>query len=360
VERAVTWREGGEGDTPGPGVGEAQLSARRAEAALERYGIRNARLRLLRSGFKQVFRVTSPTGEEFALRMYGLPHADVETRSPDVGLRTGATLRSPDALRAQLTWLSALASETDLLVPEPVRTLEGSLVGHVSVEGVPGERHFTLVRWVSGRSKKEDLSPADFALAGSFVGRLHRHAARYASAEDAALPRWDWYWPFGDSVPLWSIGEVFYSSEQMAVFEAAARRVREDLEALGEGRDVFGVIHRDLGLDNLVFRDGTVGAIDFDLCGLGHYLLDVAAAIASLRPFHVERLDLMCESFFEGYDRERPLPAGYRRHLRTFDVMRRVAAINRQISLLSAGDDEETRGDRFLRNSVTWLRRNYL
>ena len=108
-----------------------------------------------------------------------------------------------------------------------------------------------------------------------------------------------------------------------------------------------------------MFRDGAVGAIDFDLCGLGHYLLDVAVTLASLRPLHVERLDLMRESFFEGYDREQPLPAGYRRYLATFDVMRRVAAINRQISLLSAGD-EETRGDRFLRNSVTWLRRNHL
>lgn len=343
-------------ESDAPGSGEARLAARRAEAALERYGIQSARLRLLRSGFKQVFRVTSPTGEEFTLRMYALPCAGAGSR--DAGPRTFATLRSPDTLRAQLAWLSSLAGETDLPVPEPVRTLEGSLVGHVSVEGVPEERHFTLVRWMPGRSKKEDLSPAAFSLVGSFVARLHRHAERHAVPEDAALPRWDWHWPFGTSAPLWNAGEAFYGPEELTVFEAAARRVREDLEALGEGRDVFGVIHRDLGLDNLVFLDGAVGSIDFDLCGLGHYLLDVAATLASLRPLHVERLELMSESFLEAYERERALPSGYRRYLATFDVMRRVSAVNRQISLLSAGE-AGTRRPEFLRNSVRWIRRNY-
>lgn len=339
---------------------EARRAKSRAEAALERYGMRDARLRLLRLGFKQVFHVESPTGEEFALRMYGLPHADADTRGFAVRLRTGAALRSPDTLRAQLAWLSALASQTDLLVPVPVPTVDGSPLGRVSVEGVPGERHFTLVSWVPGKSRKEDLSPADFLLAGSLVARLHRHAERYAVPENAALPRWDWQWPFGDGASLWGAGKAVYSSE-LAVFEAAARRVREDLEALGEGGEVFGVIHRDLGLDNLVFRDGTVGAIDFDLCGLGHYLLDVSATLASLRPLHVDRMELMRDSFFEGYYRERPLPAGYRKYLPTFDVMRRVAKVNRQISLLSTiAGDEEAQVRRFLRNSATWIRRNYL
>jgi Ser/Thr protein kinase RdoA (MazF antagonist) len=341
------------------GAGRAK---RLAEAALERYGLRDARLHLLRSGFKQVFHVESPTGEEFALRMYGVRHAvEGAARPDDPRLRTSATLRSPETLRAQLSWLMALGRETGLLVPEPVAALDGSLVGCASVEGVPGARRFALVRWVPGRNKKEDLSPADLSLAGSFVALLHGYAERYPVPEVSAFPRWDWHWPFGESAPVWSEGEAFYSADQMAVFEEAARRVRQDLEELGYGSDVFGVVHRDLGLDNLLFHDGIVGAIDFDLCGLGHYLLDLTATLGSLRPVHVDRIEQMQEALLEGYERERSLHPEHQRYFITFTVMQRVAIINRQLQLLASGTTgHEVRDRRYLHNWVRWIRRNYL
>ena len=68
----------------------------------------------------------------------------------------------------------------------------------------------------------------------------------------------------------------------MNAFEEVARRVREDLDALGCGRETFGIIHRDLKLEDLLFREeGAVGAIDFDMSGMGHYLLDLAVVTGS-------------------------------------------------------------------------------
>ncbi len=333
-----------------------------AEAALGRYGLREARLHLLRYEFTQVFRVELPTGEELALRMYGTPRAARgESRPDDPRLRTTVKLRSPETLREQLTWLSALARETDLLVPEPVPALDGSLVGHVSVEGVPERRHCTLVRWVPGRHKRESLTPVDLSLVGSYLAGLHDHAERYRIPAPSVLPRWDWHWPFGESAPMWSEGETFYSAEQMVVFEETAQRVRRDLEELGYGNEVFGLVHRDLNLNNLLFGDDTVGAIDFDLCGLGHYLLDLATILAALRSLHTHRIEWLREALLEGYERERSLPRGYRKYFGTFTVMRRVAALNRDLELLSCEATRyQARGHRFLRNTVTWLRRNYL
>jgi Ser/Thr protein kinase RdoA (MazF antagonist) len=333
------------------------VARRLAEAALERYGLRNARLDLLRHGFTQVFRVVSPAGDEFALRMYGLPGENASR--PDPRCRTGAALRSPETLRQQLAWLSSLRRETGLLVPAPVSAADGSLVGCVSAGDPPQTRCFVLVRWVPGRHKREDLTPADLGLVGSYMARLHDHAERHSPGDVDALPRWDWHWPFGKSAPLW--GGVFYSGEQMEVFEEVARRVWRDLEELGYGREVFGPIHRDLNLGNLVFNGGTVGAIDFDLCGMGHYLLDLTSTLASLRPWHADPGGRMREALLEGYERERSLHPEHQRYIETFTAMRRVAAVNRQIELLSArATRHEAREQRFLQNSVTWLRRNYL
>lgn len=252
---------------------------------------------------------------------------------PGDRIRTGPALRSPETLAQQLRWLSALRRETDLLVPEPVRAADGSLVGYVSEEEILQTGHFVLVRWVPRVHKQEDLTPEGLSLVGSFIARLHDHAERYPAGEEAALPRWDW--PFGESAPLW---DGTYSPEQMEVFEKVARRVRRDLQELGYGRDVFDPIHRDLNLRNIVYQNGTVGAIDFDLCGLGHHLLDLAATmtLAPLQPRHGARIEPMREALLEGYWRERSLPENYRKHLDTFTVMRRVAAFNRQIELLSS------------------------
>jgi Ser/Thr protein kinase RdoA (MazF antagonist) len=334
---------------------------RLAEAALERYGLQDARFYLLRYEFTQVFCVVSPTGGKFALRLYGVPRVGEDAPSSDSRLRTGVALRSPKTLRSQLLWLLALARETDLLVPEPVPTLDGSLVGHASVEGVPKSRHFVLLRWVPGRHKREDLSPAGLSLVGSYMAGLHDHAERYRVPDPSALPRWDWYWPFGESAPLWSKGEAFYSASEMGVFEEAAQRVRQDLEELGYGNRVFSLVHRDLNVNNLVFHEKKVGAIDFDLCGLGHYLFDVVTVLGALRPFHTDRLDSMREALLEGYESERRLPSGSREYLKTFTAMRRVAAVNRDLELLSSeATCHQARRHRFLRNSATWLRRNYL
>jgi Ser/Thr protein kinase RdoA (MazF antagonist) len=294
--------------------------------------------------------------------MYVTPRAaGDEPRPDDPRLRTTAKLRSPETLREQLTWLSALAREKDLLVPEPVPTLDSSLVGHVSVEGVPERRHCVLLRWVPGRHKRESLTPADLSLVGPFIARLRTHAERHHVPDPSALPRWDWHWPFGESAPLWSKGVAFYSAAQIAVLNEAAQRAWRDLEELGYGNDVFGLVHRDLNLNNLVFGDGAVGAIDFDLCGLGHYLLDVATVLAGLRPLHVARTEQLRETLLKGYEREHRLPSGYREYLETFAMMRRVAAVNRNLELLSSeATRHQARGHRFLHNTVTWLRRNYL
>ena len=227
-------------------------------------------------------------------------------------------------------------------------------------------QHCVLLRWVPGTHRREELSPADVSVVGSYVAGLHNHAQRYALPEPSALPRYDWHWPFGESVPLWSMGEQVYSAREMAVFETAAQRIVEDLQELGYGRDTFGPIHRDLQFGNIVFHGRRVSAIDFDSCGLGHYLLDLAVLLNALRvntprSQRPDRFRSKREVLLEGYERERPLPEGYQGLLMTFHAMRHVARVNREFRALgSEVNRHRSRGDRLLRTAVTWLESNYL
>jgi Ser/Thr protein kinase RdoA (MazF antagonist) len=367
-----------------------ERATRLAGLALGRYGLRDARLRLLSHGFKEVFLVESRSRGRFVLKTYGMPPSVGEEERSDPRYRTGPGLRSPETIEAQVHWLSALGRESDLTVPEPVPLPDGSLVGEVSFADLPPlrallrrvsarhrdlyrpehpPRRFTLLRWLPGETKREPTTD-DIAGVGRLAAGLHDHAERHGAPAASALPRWDWDWPFGASAPLWKEGETFFSPGEMVIFEEAARRIRQDLEDLGCGGGVFGPIHRDLTLKNLLFggragaRRERVRVMDFDRCGLGHYLFDLSVVLRALRPLwlgagRLDRVrDRVREALFGAYESARGLPANYERHLGTFDAMQRVAAVNRTLELrASPAVRHQARGEAFLRESVALLER---
>jgi Ser/Thr protein kinase RdoA (MazF antagonist) len=282
-----------------------------AKAALEQYGLRGARFTLHKEGIYQrklAFLVESPTRGRFLLRIVRKLSSYGENLMPE------------------LLWLQALRREMPLCVPEPIYALDGSLVSHVSPPWALEDRRCVLLRWLPGKEKeKTHANPEDLSLAGSYVARLHRHCVRYGVPEGLALSYvWDWDWVFGEATPLWNKGKSVYSRSELHVFRAAAERIRQDLQELGKDSNVFGVIHRDLHLSNFLFHDGKAYAIDFETCGWGYYLFDVAVTLSSLEPHGAP----VQAAFLDGYQRERPLPEGHWGYLETFIAMRLVQRIN--------------------------------
>jgi Ser/Thr protein kinase RdoA (MazF antagonist) len=284
-----------------------------AKAALEQYGIQDARFAILKEGTNQrklLFRVESPTRGRFVLRVYKLS-------------------RPSENLLPELLWLQALRREMPLSVPEPVPTIDGSLISHVSFKGASKPRRGVLLRWLPGRRKAvTDLSPMDLSLVGSRIGRLHRHCEQYEVPEGLVFPYvWGWDWVFGETAPLWQKGKSVYSQSEMDVFQAAGERVRHDLQELGKDSNVFGIIHRDLHLNNFLFHKGEAYAIDFETSGWGYYLFDLTVPLSILEGC-IEHSAPMKAALLEGYQRERPLPEDHLRYLETFMAMRIVQKIN--------------------------------
>ena len=55
------------------------------------------------------------------------------------------------------------------------------------------------------------------------------------------------------------------------------------MQRLGQGPNVFGLIHADAHLDNVLFDGQQARLIDFDDCGFGYRIYDVAVALWELR-----------------------------------------------------------------------------
>lgn len=288
-----------------------------AVAALEEYGLPEASPSFLRAGRgKHIFRVTSPGGD-FLLRMYAPPVSAKRRRS-----------FSEPALRSQLLWQESLRREAGLPVPEPVRAPGGSLTVSASTRSIPEARSCVLVSWVPGRTRAgEEMSAEDMRLAGSLVARMHDHATRYAAPEGFSRPRHDWNQLFRPSAGVWERGEQFYTAGEMKVFRSVAARARRETLRLGEGKEVFGLIHRDIHPENIVFGGDGVAVIDFEGCGWGHYLYDLAVTLFRLED-HGNRGAVLGEAFLEGYQRVRPMPESHRAYLDMFVTLRVVNKIN--------------------------------
>ena len=106
-------------------------------------------------------------------------------------------------------------------------------------------------------------------------------------------------------------------------FAAVADEVGDVMQRLGQGPNVFGLIHADAHLDNVLFDGQEARLIDFDDCGFGYRIYDVAVALWELR--HRDDYPTFNEAFVRGYTEHRQLPAEQLKHLDAFIAAREVA-----------------------------------
>ena len=265
----------------------ARRLAALARVALAEYGLADAPIARLAGFYNASFRVEAPAGPR-VLRV----------------LRPG--WRTPAQVRSEMQWLAALRRDTDLGVPEPLPTRRGELLAPASTPEVPEPRLCTLFRWMPGRFFGKGLRPGHLERVGAFTARLHEHAATFA------LPDGFTREPVGALTAAQAERAVrvvaeHAGGEDAAVVEAALAKVGLALDGVEREPGQCSLIHADLHQFNYLFREGQVRAIDFDDCGVGPLLYDLAVTINTLG----QRANLaeLREALLRGYRSVRPLPA---------------------------------------------------
>jgi Ser/Thr protein kinase RdoA (MazF antagonist) len=282
---------------------------RLAEVALGFYRLDPERLVTLAHVENTTFRIETRQGERYMLRIHRA------SGSPFHPTRTFAEVRS------ETNWLSALRRGTRLAVPEPVPTADGSLLTTAEDEGVPEPRICVLFRWGRGRFFDAGLMPSHLQRVGEFPARLHQHAIEFEVPIGFTRRR------IGDvsgGVEQYVAGlvEQHLGPGAAETVRLVLGTVRQAEQELGDGPDVFGLIHADLHQENYLFHRGRVRAIDFDDCGWGFLLYDLAVVLSELR----DRSDYpdLRAALLRGYRQVRALPTEHERYLEVFHGLRLV------------------------------------
>lgn len=277
-----------------------------AHTAIAQYGLDpHSRIELLDISENATFKVIDPTSDEAIVLRVHRP-----------GYHTQAEVLS------ELDWLEALSAQAGVRTARVVCTSHGERIALIHA-GEPETRMCVAFEFLNGAPPAEAQLSDSFRALGSITARMHRHAlgwrrpagfARFAWDLDAAYgqaPRWgDWRHGIG-------VGRA-----EVAVLERLQDTLTRRLIAYGTGAERYGLIHADLRLANLLADGDQLAVIDFDDCGWGWYVYDLAAGLSFIE--HEPVVPELIDSWLEGYRIERDFSREDEREIRTFILFRRL------------------------------------
>lgn len=225
---------------------------------LSHYELRVVSHEHLRTSENRVVRVETDDGQSYALRIRRILGAYRE--------RIESELRVLDAF-------SAVAREA---IPVPLATRDGRLYCIVPHEGA--DYMGVLFRWVPGEpAGGAGLTSFHLAAMARAVADFHAFSRTYDPPAGFDRPVYDEECFFGAT--SWRADPAFVERlprDHVEFLSAADAAIRVRLRKYPCNRDTFGLIHYDLHAGNFLFQEGVANMIDFDECGFGWYLFDLA------------------------------------------------------------------------------------
>ena len=267
-------------------------------AALAKYDLGPADIAPLNYGENATYRVTRHRdGTRFVLRVHTPRRLQAEIRS-------------------ELGWLEALYAG-GFVVPRAVTTRGGEPLVTMTALPLPEARHCTLLTWVEGRHAAK-CTPELLRRIGTQIARLHHHSSRFQPPRGFTRPRWDSHSLIHD--PSWSIGWTRLPPSEREPFREVAEQFKRLAAKLVVGPQVFGLIHGDFTFDNVLLYRRDLRIIDFDDCGFGYFLYDIATLLDRIE--WREDYPSLRAALIEGYRKECSFSSGHERLLDLFLLVR--------------------------------------
>jgi Ser/Thr protein kinase RdoA (MazF antagonist) len=213
-----------------------------------------------------------------------------------------------EAIASELTWLAALNQEAGLPVPAPISTPDGKLLATIRTSGMPQGRVVSMIRWLDGQRFRQGLRPKHLTALGQVVAQMHEFSSNWQPPAGFTRPHWDWDAQLGGSLFEHLREELVASMPPQfrEPFEAVSQSARRVMESPGKGPDAYGLIHADLYPENVLFRAGKAYPIDFEDCGYGYWVWDIAVALCQWASG--SDWERMRDAFRKGYAQFRTMP----------------------------------------------------
>ncbi|MFM2475717.1 phosphotransferase enzyme family protein [Celerinatantimonas sp. MCCC 1A17872] len=204
-----------------------------------------------------------------------------------------------NAINSELLWLDALR-ENGIEVPIAIANKEGERVQTLTLDS--GEQRYAVMfGWIEGDMPTTEVDPKAFFGLGAITAKLHQHAKSWQRPASFERIIWNHQTMVTDDAHWgrWQDAPHLNPSDH-ALIHQALTKVAQQMAAYGMSDDRYGLIHADLRLTNILLFNGQTRVIDFDDCGMGWYMHDLAAAISFNE--HLANAPLWVDQWLNGYE----------------------------------------------------------
>lgn len=215
---------------------------------------------------------------------------------------------STNGVRSELAWMQALRADVGVETPLAVPGTNGELVQHVCAAPFPEPRMVVLFNFIAGVQPEPDNLLDAFDQLGAITARMHLHSRQWQRPAFFERQVWDYEGAFGKQ-PIWGHWRAGFARQLpgLEVIERADALMHQRLQRYGKGGERFGLIHTDFRLANLLVDEGEAKVLDFDDCGFGWYLYDVASSTTFIEN-HADIGNIVA-AWVNGYRQVTPLAA---------------------------------------------------
>lgn len=281
-----------------------------ANSALEKYGWQNtdeAKLIVLSENATYMIK-NKKTGEKDGVMRVSRP-----------GYHTLSELNS------EMAWLKQINDYTPLIVANPIPGLNGESVQQV--KGPDGKIYFCVIcDFLSGNApdeNNEEQMVKQFKYLGATTAYLHRQTEIWNGTKK--IDRIDWTFDnIIGATPKWGDWRDFpdMTQEAKTYLEDIVRIIQKRLKRYGKNENNYGLIHADLRLANLLIEGDQIKVIDFDDCGFGWHLHDLASALSFIETKPI--VPKLVNAWLSGYKSVLPFTDTDFEEIDTFIMMRRL------------------------------------
>lgn len=260
-----------------------------AKEALDHFSIKVKKIELMRYAANATYKVTDNRNKHYQLRIHP---KEWHTKT---------------AILEEINWLNHILKTTDILVPRPIRANNDQFVIECQHSSTLSTRFCELFEWVPGRKRWRSINKQYAHDMGSLASLLHKSGQSMVIKHRSL---WD-----ADNLVGTSEAKYFNVEKLSAVTEnqqiIITRARREVYNQLNNYQKIYknksGLIHGDLQPNNILYHHKKIAIIDFDDCGIGLYVYELATALHAFQQVTSgnkrKNYQELKEALFEGYSK---------------------------------------------------------
>jgi len=256
-----------------------------ANAVLKKYPIEVIKLKFINHGENTTFKIISQS-DFFLLRIHRKNY------------------HSKHAIKEELEWLKQLSENADF-IQKPLRSYNGLLVEEIQIGNNLDSRFCSVLTWVTGNMRHRSLNQKALFNAGQLAGYLHQNTFKQKIEHRAY---WDTEGLLGMNAKfgnLHTLKPEISKSEFKALEECRLMTIKKIETYKNQKAMKFSMIHADLHFGNIIWKKNQPMPIDFDDCGHGPHMYDLAIILKSVdylfKSPSKNAKESFIEALFEGY-----------------------------------------------------------